>query len=178
MRGNIKMEGNIDVNKLPFKVESGKPVWKFEVLENGDVLMCETMNNKVWFHSRDFLSFYRVHLKDKEVLENSLSEESVKRVREDIKVLDETMDELKPLVEDSEGKTKVAYEKLMFDNRVAALKDEFGKGSDRKAGYMEGIWANFNQDDKVKALDLLPDDVRNFLVKLKVAEKVKERKTK
>ena len=137
----------------PYEKDLSAPIRKFEVLENGDVIMKETQTTTLKFKAPDFNSFKVNHEKELERIEENLSEKTRKTLEDGKKELIGYIDQLKPFLEDSEKKTKANYEKIMMDGSVKAVKEYFNKPTkDRNPAYIGAILENLKKEDKIKEL--------------------------
>lgn len=137
----------------PFKTESGKPDRKFNVLDNGDVVMVENQTLTLTFAYPEFRSFMVNHEREIEKIDENLSEETKKKMLKIKEEMKGYVKEIKPFVEESEKKTKENYEKMMMDNSVKTIKDYFKKPkNERKPEYIAAILENLKKEEKIKEL--------------------------
>ena len=161
----------------PFKVESDDVIRDFKVEDNGDVVMTETVKSKVWFHGREFMSFYRSHVKDKETLEKALSKEAVEDIKKNIEKNKKAIAKLDPFVKEVEVNLKITYEKQLLEGKTNGLKAELAKKpKDRKPGFAEAIWFNLSDKEKPKVMEKLTAAEKAEIVNFKVQQKKKEKR--
>ena len=164
------------VNYAPYKVESEDPERKFKILDNGDVEMTEIAKSVIWFHGREFISFQRQHLQDKEILKNSISKETIEKIKKDIEKNKRAIDILDPLVKEVEEKLKAEYERKLLEGKANGIKAELAKKpKDRKPGFAEAIWSNLSEEDKPKVMGKLNKAEKAEIVNFKVQQKKKQR---
>ena len=87
------------MNPTAKKIEQDLPVRKFEIKDNGDVVMDEVNHAVVTFPGREFLGFYRKHLQQQEQLTNELSEKIREAKEKLIGELGLQITEMKPIAE-------------------------------------------------------------------------------
>ena len=83
----------------PFKTDQKPPVTKYEVEDNGDIKITQTITTESWWNAREYLTLIRQ--KD-EALENTkynYSEEFVAKMKEQEKKLVDEMSLMKPIMQ-------------------------------------------------------------------------------
>ncbi len=156
------------------------PIRKFTLLEKGDVTMEETQTTTVTFTAPEFKSFKVSHQKQIDIINENLSEETRKKLEESKVEIQGYINDMDPIIEESEKLTKENYEKTMMDGAVKAVKDYFKKPrNERKPEYIAAILTNLKKEDKIELLlSRLTPEESQVIVKIKLDLFRKQRQAK
>jgi len=151
------------------KIVQDDPKRTFKVLGNGDVEVTEVMRNVVTLPSREFTSWIRSHEVEKDEHKKSLSEEVLKKSREEIVKIEKYIKELEPFHKQSEENAKVHYEKEKRDGVIKKIEEEFAKPpAERNNDWLYAVWTNLKENDREIIENGLSDKIKNDFVKVKL----------
>ena len=163
---------------VPYKVEPEQPERKYEIQKNGDVLMHEVQRSKSWFNGREFISFIRLHEKDKENFEYQLTEAARKKTKEVLKKLDEALKVLKPLQKEVETKLKAEYEHKKFITVKETIKQVLQQNPEEvNKEQLAGMWGSLNDEQKQQVITELDKSQKNRILQLKIEKKKQQRES-
>ena len=168
MNENTVQSTNTTIEKREFKIQ-----------EDGSVELTEFTKTIVVMTAPQFSTFYRNNLKAKEDNLYYLSDEYKTKVEDEIKEIQEQIDNIKPHIEGSEKNAKLAYEKNMLDSKIKAIKVELGKKSkDVNKNYVYAILQNLKEDEKNALMSELSEDEKSVFMKMSLEFKQSKRKQK
>lgn len=150
----------MNMKAAPYKVETDVPDRTYEVQENGDVIMTEKVNSKIYFHGREFISFIRGFEAELEEFQKRISEEEINKTKEDIEKTKIEVDKIKPYQDIVEQKLNEVYEKQKEEMKIQKF--------DRTKNLFEEI-LDAAEEDQEKILPQL----KRFLSGIEKEEKVK-----
>lgn len=146
-----------------------RPERVYEVKDDGSVVVKETQNVELRMDGREFVTYYREHLKELEKHQETLSEAFVERANQNIEDLKQLIEDMKVFVNESEDKTRVHYEQLKNDSQLDFVKEQLPNEA-----LAQQVVNAFNNLPKIYQ-DKLSNEERSRLVVLK---KKLERKSK
>jgi len=157
---------------VPYKNESDKPIHEYEVLENGDVKITQTLKSTSWWKSREFTTILREHEESLKNTEYNMSEEFQKKLVEQKADLVAEINTLKPLNEESENKADVQYKKDRLIGLTKSLKEAISTKED-VSGWYANVWNRTKDEIKKDVLEQLSPEEKTLYVTLKAKMKRK-----
>lgn len=149
----------------PFKTDQKPPVTKYEVEDNGDIKITQTITTESWWNAREYLTLIR---QNEEALENTkynYSEEFVAKMKEQEKKLVDEMSLMKPIMQKAEELTKKEYERQRHDglkkNLIEAL-----KAKEISYEWFKNIWTRAKTEIKDPIFKELTAEEQSKLIKV------------
>ena len=157
---------------VPYKSENEKPIHEYEILDNGDVKITQTLKSVSWWKSREFTSILREHEESLKNTENNLSEDFKNKLEEQKNDIITELNILRPLNEQSEKKAKIQYEKDRLEGLTKSLKQAIVTKEDMTGWYVN-VWKRTKEEIKKDVLDQLTPEEMTFYVTMKTQMKRK-----
>ena len=156
----------------PYKSESEKPIHEYELLDNGDVKITQTLKSTSWWKSREFTSIVREHEESLKNTENNMSEEFIKKLEEQKADIISELNTLRPIKEESEKKAIVQYEKDRLEGLTKSIREAIITKED-VTGWYANVWSRTKDEIKKDVLDQLTPEETTLYVTLKAKMKRK-----
>ena len=160
----------------PYKVEPETPIRTYEIEDNGDVIMEETMVTKMWFKGREFLTYIRGHYDLIEEIEMKLSPETAKKLEESKKQLNADLKELNkmmPRIEEGIKKQAKENERTAI---IENIKITLGMADDKiNPDQFQDFWEKADQEMKDQLMKELNPDQKKKILKILAMKKKKSR---
>ena len=171
----IKMEEQ-QIKANAYKVEHDKPIRKFDIQENGDVILTETVTSKVFFAGREFISYIRGFEQSKEMIEKQQSDEFKKEAEEEanknLEELNEVLLKIAPMQPEVETIMKENYEKQKIEQALKALQEQLALPADKfNKNYFQAFLTNVPEEAKEKIILKLTDEEKSKFLKIKAKMK-------
>jgi dipeptidase len=156
----------------PYKTDQKKPETQYEVEENGDVKITQTVTTTSWWKVREFLSLQRQNEKALEDTRHNYSEEFIEKMKEQEREIESEIAIMQPVREKAEELAKKEYEKLRHEglksNLIKALGDK-----ELNIGWWQQVWLRAKDEIKKPILEELDAEQKNQLAK--VIQKLKRK---
>ena len=156
----------------PKKVEQKELKHEYKVLESGEVQVIQKQTLEFIWDPRSFLSLYRQNEKTLENMRKSMSEEHLKKIKEEEEKLMKEQAKLKPIVEESEKLGKIAYDKMIIEGMTAQVKKQL-EAKEVNQEWWVNMWLRAKQEKKEQVMAKLSSDEKARIVK--VIQKLKRK---
>jgi len=147
-------------------VENEKPKRNFKIEPNGDVVMTEILETKVWFDGRNFISFVRGHEEAVKKIEKDWSDETRKKAFEEKAYLESEFKRMSPMIKEVDEKVKVEYEKKKKENLFHNLNALIESGKADERAFL-AFWGSMKEDWKKEFISSLEAKSQSKFLKLK-----------
>jgi len=154
-----------------YKIENEEPVREFDVQENGDVILTETMTSKVFFSGREFITYLRGFEETKKQIEEQLSEEFKKKsddtANKNLEEVKKVLLKILPMQPEVEDKLKEAYEKQKREITLKGLREQLALPKDKfNKAYYQAFITNVPEEVKEECILKLTDEEKSKFMKL------------
>jgi hypothetical protein len=151
----------------------------FKIAPDGNVEMTETQITTLKMSYREFLTFYRQNESALEEIRVQLSEDTKKKYENDEVFLLQQIEELKPIMKESELKTQENYQRMKRAGTIIRIKEELAKSkTERNIEYLSAVIDNVPELDKDIVMHELTDAEKHELGKIMLKVKQNQRKKK
>ena len=148
----------------PYKTEPQKPDTKYEVEENGDVKITQTITTVSYWKSREYLSLIRQNEEALQKTKDNYAEEFIAKMKKQEAEILEEINIMTPIMKKAEELTKIEYEKQRHEgiksNLIKAIEDD-----EMNVQWWQQIWLRAKSEIKQPIIKELTADQQAKLVK-------------
>ena len=160
----IKMQPEIP-QAVPFKTDQATPVTKYEVEDNGDVMITQTVTTKSWWKAREFMTLIRQNKEALEKTKYNTSAEFVAKMKEQENKLIAEMDSMSPVMEKAEELTKNEYERQRHEGLKKNLIDSL-EAKETPYEWFKNIWTRAKKEVTAPIFQELDSETQSKLLKV------------
>lgn len=151
---------------VPYKTDQDIPIHTYEVLENGELKIVQTITTTSFWKPRDFITLCREHEEALKNTEFHISDEYVKKMTDQIDDINKELKILTPLREDSEVKAKASYEKMRNDGLLAGVKQRLDPKIDLDERWFGSVWIPLKDEIRELVIEKLESEEKIQLMKI------------
>ena len=144
---------------------------KYEIHDDGTVTIDETFRYITKLEGRDFISFVRGKIQQRDEIKRNLSDEEIKRLQAELEKSEKHLEVLKPKVAEAEELLKKLHETKLFESKVLSIKQHLKEGKQHNIDVVGAIWNHCKEEEKKEILDKLDQDQQKKLLRIKAKEK-------
>lgn len=148
----------------PYKIDKEKPIHKYEVLENGDVKIHQIQETTTFWKYQEFLTITRQNEEALKNTEEHLTEEFKKKMTDQATEIKAEIAILKPIIEDSEAKSKADYEKQRLEGLTKNLKENLVL-TELNIPWFQNVWLRVKPELQKQVKESLNPDETDLLIK-------------
>jgi len=158
------MQNNEEIKPTPQKVEQKELKHEYKILEDGTVISTQTQVLEFTWPAREFISLLRQNEQALENTRKAMSEDHLKKMKEQEEKIQKEIEKLKPLAEESEKKAKKAYDEMLIDGLTKSLQNKL-KEKELDEGWWFNIWHRTKQERKDEVMQRLSTEEKTAVLK-------------